>query len=387
MYTIYLIEREDGLKYIGQTVDLNKRINDHKRSPRFAKYKIKTVEVLDSAEDDKQAYKKEKFWIEYHDTFDNGLNMTKTGGYNHKKDSVKFSTLGISYTKGTKWYNDGKINIRVKEGKEPVGFVKGKITRNPRGPLSEGTKKKMSEARKGKVHSVKFTEDTIREMLILYKSRPELENVGECVDAAKNLILSYERAFAKTYSSSFGMSTNTLFGILRRRGGIAWGYLWDEIIGDKEIEVFINKKRIKYDLTEDKVKNILLYIKNEIEKGERDLKDIIEESSIIFDIRENYLHKFYSSKGGKKSRKIWDETIGTIDYSNMYKKNADVTEEKVERFFGDFLEFDGTKKDFYSKSREYGLSENKGRKLLYSKNKDGWKHVWDKLNENRNTNR
>jgi hypothetical protein len=51
------------------------------------------------------------------------------------------------------------------------------------------------------------------------------------------------------------------------------------------------------------------------------------------------------------------------------------------------LEFDGTKKDFYSKSREYGLSENKGRKLLYSKNKDGWKHVWDKLNENRNTNR
>ena len=386
MYTIYLIEREDGLKYVGQTVDFNRRVNEHKKSPRFERYNIKSFEIIDYAENTLEAYKKEKYWIQYYDTFYNGLNMTKTGGYNHKEDSVKFSTLGVSYTKGTKWYNDGNINIRVKEGKEPSGFVKGKITRNPRDPYSEETKKKMSEARKGKVYSVKFTEDTIREILLLYKSRPKLEYVGEYVDAAKTLILSYERAFAKEYSRVFHMSANNLFGILRRRGGIAWSHLWKEIIGDKEIEVVLNKKRIRYNLTEDKAKNILLHIKNEIEKGERDLKDIIEESSIIFDIRKNYLHKFYNSKGGKKWRKIWEETIGCIDYTKTYKKNADVTEEKVRIFFEGFLEFNGTKKEFYMKAREYGLSEDKGRKLLYSRNRNGWKHIWDELNEDRNTN-
>jgi hypothetical protein len=312
--------------------------------------------------------------------------MTKTGGYNHKNDSVKFTTLGVSYTRGTKWYNDGKINIRVKEGDEPPGFVKGKITRNPRGPHLEETKKKISQSNKGKSHS-KFTEKTIRDMMILYKSRPDLERVGEYVDAAKTLILSYERAFAKKYAKSFNMSINGLYDILMRRGGISWGYLWKEIIGNDEIEMISNKKRTQYKLNEEEVKSIFKYIKNEIIKGKKDLKDIIEDASIIFDIKKGYLRKFYSSKGGKKWGKIWEEIIGSIDDSKSYKKNANVTEEKVRNFFNGFLHFGGTKKDFYTKkSRLYGLSEHTGRKLLYCKNKCGWKHVWDMLNENRDTN-
>lgn len=263
MFSIYLIEREDGLKYVGQTKHPEKRFEVHNKSKRFSKYKIKSFIIVDTALNREDAFLKEKYWIEYYDTFKNGLNMTNSGGYNHKNDSLKFTTIGMSYTKGTKWYNNGIEQIRVLEGNQPPGFIAGRISKPHRGH-SEKTKREMSLRRKGKVHYKKYNENNVREALLLYKSRPIIEDSEKRLDAAKSLITTYERAFCKSYSKQFGMTTAGLFNIIKNNGGLAWNALWKEIFGDEKIEVFLNKKRKRFEPSDDQIKSFFKdYLKSQ----------------------------------------------------------------------------------------------------------------------------
>lgn len=376
MFSIYLIEREDGLKYVGQTVDIRKRLHSHSTSKRFEKFKIKSFDVIDTASTKEEAYDKEKLWIKYYDTFNNGLNMTDTGGYGHKGHSLKFSTTGISYTKNTKWYNNGHTNIRAFEGDQPGGFELGRIKHQWTYNHTEEYKKKKSVDSKGKVFSRKISEEIIRELLSAYKLRPALDNVGERVGITKSMVLSYERAFSNFYAEKFGISANRIFGILKTNGGLAWKEIWKEILGDEKIDVLINKTT-RRNLSEEEIRKIFTFINEEMKLGAKFKKDIIISAAYNFATEATYLSKLYNTKGGKKWKHVWEETIGSND---GYKPCAKISETQVILFYEGFLNSDMTKREFYKISRLYGLSEDKGRKLLYRKNKGKWQYIWDFLN-------
>lgn len=90
---VYMIERSDGIKYIGITVDFDKRLKAHRKSVRFSSG-IKSFCILFSGKYG-ECELLEKYFISKYDTFKNGLNVTIDGkGLNGE---CKFNTLGFIY--------------------------------------------------------------------------------------------------------------------------------------------------------------------------------------------------------------------------------------------------------------------------------------------------
>lgn len=155
---VYKITRNDGLEYVGITVDPNKRFYNHKRSERFSEG-IKGIQILKECDGYDEAQKFEEQFINQFDTYNNGLNKTKSGkGCGH--NSPKFTTLGYKFSEGSK--RKMSENHWTKLGFE--NGMKGK-------KHSEEVKKKWSKLRKGVVWGpVSF------DMRFVEKMREEYEN-------------------------------------------------------------------------------------------------------------------------------------------------------------------------------------------------------------------
>lgn len=96
MIGIYKITNKiNGKSYIGQSIDIERRWKEHRRSIGlnknslyldFEKYGIDnfTFEILEECATE-MLNEREHYWIEYYDTYNNGYNLTQGGDYNRIK--------------------------------------------------------------------------------------------------------------------------------------------------------------------------------------------------------------------------------------------------------------------------------------------------------------
>lgn len=90
IYCLYY-EEESSKKYIGQSIDINRRYTTHCNNLRnvnhhnyklqelFNKYNTYPKEIILEICVAEELNNKEVYWIDFHDTFYNGLNLTKGG--------------------------------------------------------------------------------------------------------------------------------------------------------------------------------------------------------------------------------------------------------------------------------------------------------------------
>lgn len=132
---VYLITRNDGLKYVGITYNIAKRMSAHKKTERFA-LGIQNIEILKECDTYEEAEAIEENYIKIYDTYHNGLNESIDGKGNHLSPS--FTTKGFKFSNKSK--NKMKDSHWSKTGKyKPIGIKH-----------SEETKQKWSILRKGK---------------------------------------------------------------------------------------------------------------------------------------------------------------------------------------------------------------------------------------------
>lgn len=201
---VYKLTRTDGLEYIGITNNLRDRYNAHAMSARFSIGIIETC-ILHECETYKEAEDLEPYYIEKFNTWKNGLNLTRDGkGLN---GNCEFNTFGFKFSSLS----------RQKMSEAKIDYV----------PWNVGKTYKLNVDRTGKVFSKKFKEQTIIDILILYKTKPEISGVG---DKSKNgKILSYNRAFANEFSKKFEMSNVALLNIITGKT-IVWKEHYNTII-------------------------------------------------------------------------------------------------------------------------------------------------------------
>lgn len=134
---VYMLTRSDDKKYVGITINMKKRLSDHKRSKRFS-LGIKSVEILAECDSYAEAEILETYYVERYDTFNSGLNASVNGKGNRR--NAKFTTLGLSYSEESK--EKMRKNHWSKTGKyTPIGITH-----------TEEQKKQWSETRKGKCY-------------------------------------------------------------------------------------------------------------------------------------------------------------------------------------------------------------------------------------------
>jgi hypothetical protein len=381
VYTIYLITRNDDLQYVGLTTGLNRRISSHRYSKRFKKLGIKKVEILDVVETEEEAILQEIYFISQYDTYINGLNMTPHGGTPGKTTEEKFNTRGMSFTKGSTWYNNGKTNIRISEGTQPAGYVRGKLTRNPRNDvITEETREKMSKSQKLRKHrAIKLTEEQVLEIFNTLKSAPELPDIGKSRDLTNSTKVTYLRKFCQTYHKKYNVEEFYLFALISKKGYNCWNHLWKTVFGDDEP---IFEKNVKPpSLTYDQV--VSLFTTYEKNKADIDQNEICIAFAKKHNLNYRLCIKLIMKKGGKR----WANVYASIVNDSSYKKNNKITEDNVRSFFSDFLKSSEDKTTFAKRSKNYGIGEASGRKLLVSKNKEKWQQLWeDVIDEHRNIN-
>ena len=213
-WCVYLITTENTQKYVGKTSvkNLRKRINSHKTSKRFKNVNF-NYEILYETFDHDDVLNKETYYIEYYDTFNNGLNKTKTGkGCGH--DSSKFTTLNYKFSEITK-QKMREQSIKRKAGNKLQNWLNN-LNDNDRKIIV----KKMSDTKRNNPGPVKYIEDDVKRFIELYKLKPNIDNVGSIMKNGK--ILTYERAFAKMYSKKFNIPNG--YNILKGKV-LAWKHL------------------------------------------------------------------------------------------------------------------------------------------------------------------
>jgi len=174
MYYIYLLkDLENNIKYVGQTQNPNTRKGDHKNSKPQHIFEI--VEETNIAEDAKNL---EINYIKQFDTYKNGWNKS-TGG----EGFDNYNRTGIGgVDKGNTPWNKGVKNC-----------------------FSEETISKMKQVRKGRVFSRKLTDDQVKEIRILFDTKPDLPSVGLIMKNGKKM--SYIQAFCKEYADKYNLTS------------------------------------------------------------------------------------------------------------------------------------------------------------------------------------
>lgn len=149
---VYKITRIDFLEYIGTTVNMRRRLYEHKKSARF-KEGILGYEILFEG-DYYECLQKEAEFIQEHRTFECGLNMAERG--QGKNETTKFNTLGLKH--------------------------------------SEETRKKIGEASKRKTprRGWKHTEEYKKRMSKMRKGNPNIKGSKISINQAKKIITDYE---------------------------------------------------------------------------------------------------------------------------------------------------------------------------------------------------
>ncbi len=213
MTIVYKIERNDDLCYIGITNNFKKRLKDHLKSKRFD-IGIKTYSILADVHDYHIAEILEEFFIEKYDTYKNGLNTTIDGkGLSGKK----FNTLGHRYSEYSK--EKMKNNHWSKTGNYSPKGIK----------MSDEQKKKLSEDRKGRKGNTVLNEEIIREILILYKNKPYINDKIDKIQR-NGVLLTYDRAFCNKYGEIYNYTG--MYELIRGKY-ISWNHIVNEILDTK----------------------------------------------------------------------------------------------------------------------------------------------------------
>lgn len=176
-YYIYCLkDKTDTVMYVGQTINPNERKGCHKR--KKPKHTFRVLKVID---DRIKARDTEIDLIRKYNTFVDGWNKSPGG-----EGFENYSRKGIGGVKrGNVPWNKGKKNC-----------------------FSEETINKMSDKRKGVVHSSKVNPEIVKDIRKLYYSKPLIDSVGEIQKNGKPM--SYVQAFCKKYHTHYGISINGL---------------------------------------------------------------------------------------------------------------------------------------------------------------------------------
>lgn len=211
-WVVYRLIREDGKIYIGKTNTdrYNKRMYDHKRSKRFKGY-IFNSEIIYRSEDHDDVLEKEKYFVEYFDSYKNGLNKSKDGSGNH--NSPNFTNMGLKHKEESRQ----KIRLKAIGNKRALGLKH-----------SVQTKEKWSEKRKGKVWSKKFNDEHIRNLMNHFKITP----ISETTISKNGKPLTHLKKFCNDNAKKYNMSNKTMENILLGKT-IAWEHLYKEILDMK----------------------------------------------------------------------------------------------------------------------------------------------------------
>ena len=211
---VYKLTRADGLCYIGVTLDYDKRVRSHSKSKRFSTG-ISDTEILFEGPYS-ECCRLEEFFIGLHDTWANGLNVTRDG--KGLSETSKFNTLGVKMSAETK----RKISEKA------IGRGLGKP-----GPVhTDAQKAKWSRGRRGKPRHPSKIDDVLKtEILKDYQNfHPSADEIADGL--AKKYVspflnggveisdcrlksgapYSKVRHFLKLHSGKYGVSMN---GIVR----------------------------------------------------------------------------------------------------------------------------------------------------------------------------
>lgn len=194
-YILYIITRSDNLKYIGTTnnIRFKNRMSAHRNSKRFKNFQF-DVDILISTYDKKYIEQMESYYIQYYDTFNNGLNESIDGKGNHLASN--FTTLGFKFS----------IESRNKMSKSKANFI----------PWNKNKKGyKLNVNRKGKIHSSKLTDIDYMNIREKFNQSLYIENVGKIQKNGR--ILPYERAFAKLICKEYNVSAQMIYKIITKK--------------------------------------------------------------------------------------------------------------------------------------------------------------------------
>jgi predicted GIY-YIG superfamily endonuclease len=218
---VYKITRTDGLEYIGITINLNKRINEHLKTSRFDSGILK-FEVLDQTEDYQHALKLEEEYITKFNTYENGLNLTPNGG--KLGDDGKFNTFGMKFSEDTKdkmcrnhWSKTGSYN---QSGRKLAEQTKSKIRDKQIGRCHAKDQRKITEEQARDIvdaynhDTLKFTSDYVRRF-VTTSQKPIVETLNFSELKSQNgKFITREKLYAEYFAELFNVSTNTIRAIL-----------------------------------------------------------------------------------------------------------------------------------------------------------------------------
>lgn len=166
MHYLYLsTNKVNGKAYVGVTKNATQRIKQHKGNSSVIGHAIRKYgadafawEILHYTPNKMEAYKDEGWWIAHYDTFNNGYNMTEggEGGNGTANKGKKYKALSEETRR--KMSESRKGTPSGMKGKKLSDERKQQIsefwTGRKRGPTSEEHKRKQSEAMKGKPWSM-----------------------------------------------------------------------------------------------------------------------------------------------------------------------------------------------------------------------------------------
>lgn len=204
MHYIYIVRSSINEKvYIGKTNNFSKRRDDHRycarkgdTRPLYCAMRDLGLDsfffdVLEECENDIVATEREKYWISYHDSFNNGYNLTPSGGYHVGNKGRKFSE---DHRRKLSKAHKGKIvseKTRQKMSEAAKGRTiseehKEKIRqanfKRDYQPVTEETKQKISEKFKGR----HLSEETIKKIVKANTGKIRSEEICQKIkDAAK----------------------------------------------------------------------------------------------------------------------------------------------------------------------------------------------------------
>lgn len=161
---IYKIINPEGKIYIGYTINLDRRRDAYKNMNSLTQPLIKesiekysweqhTFDIIEYCEKEKLK-EQEKYWIEYYDSFKNGLNGNKGGGgpLSHTLETkLKMrKPKPEGFAEKISQMKKGKLNPKISL------FLKGKPSRFKGKTHTESTKLKQSLAKKNKTYEEIF---------------------------------------------------------------------------------------------------------------------------------------------------------------------------------------------------------------------------------------
>lgn len=206
---VYLLTRSDGKLYVGicLTRRIRQRMNSHRVSKRFKEWSF-DLRILEELVSRDEALERELYWISKLDTYNNGLNGTKSGsGYGH--GSPDFTTLGFTFSEESKRKMSAsrKAWLSSPEGRKQSSEVSKRKWENPEFREKQMAKRKNWSDKVAK----KLTDQQALELIDRFK---RIENTFTPFVAKNGKAMSPMRQAAEVFAKELNMTTNGIMRIL-----------------------------------------------------------------------------------------------------------------------------------------------------------------------------